>query len=354
MDHQQFETRKKDHIRQALLPQHQAGGLSGLDAVRLEHEALPDLNFEEVSLKAPFLDRPLSTPFFVSGMTAGHADAFEINRRLARVARARGWAMGVGSQRRDLEAFGSASADGGVIDQWKAFRQEFPDLVLFSNLGLSQLVGASLEAVRKVMDVLDADLLMIHLNALQEALQPEGTPQFKDGFKALERLVRQLGRPVGVKETGCGMSPATLRRLRDLGLAAVDVSGLGGTHWGRIEGARGGENTPQARAAQVFAHWGNPTVDSVRDARTALGDTESEIWASGGVRNGLDAAKCIALGAHRVGYAKPALEAVLVGEEQLDTWMAQQEFELRVALFCTGRATVADLRHAPVREVSRG
>lgn len=339
MDLPQFESRKRDHLQLALGAQSQTVGLSGLESVRIPHEALPDLDFDQITLELPFLDRGLATPFFVPGMTAGHPDAVEINRRIARLCAERGWIMGIGSQRRDLQS----ASDAGLED-WAAFRREFRELFLVSNLGISQVIQAPLEQVRRVVDALDADLLMVHLNPLQEVLQKEGTPQFAGALLALERLVRQLGRPVAIKETGCGFSAATLQRLKSLGLAAIDCSGLGGTHWGRIEGARGEAGSLQAQAAETFANWGVPTVDSVRGAALILGDTDTEIWASGGVRSGLDAAKLIWCGAHRVGAARPVLEHALQGEEQLSQWMQKQEFELKVALFCTGSARVVELR----------
>ena len=154
--------------------------------------------------------------------------------------------------------------------------------------------------------------------------------------------VLKSGQPVVIKETGCGFSAPTLMRLSEVGLTALDVSGLGGTHWGRVEGARAQPDGLQATAARTFANWGESTADSVISARENLRGVE--IWASGGVRSGLDAAKLIALGAHRVGYAQPALAAATAGAEVLDRWMEQQEFELKVALFCTGSATPQALR----------
>lgn len=340
MDFSQYESRKRDHIQLALQGQHQTTGFSGLDAVRIPHEALPDLDFEQITLERPFLDRALATPFFVPGMTAGHPDAVEINRRIARQCQERGWVMGVGSQRRDLNSEDTSAS----VEDWAAFRREFRDLLLVSNLGISQIIHAPLDQVRRVVDRLDADLLMVHLNPLQEVLQTEGTPQYAGSLLALERVVRQLGRPVAVKETGCGLSRSTLKRLRNLGLVAIDSSGLGGTHWGRIEGARAPQDSPQSRASQVFADWGVPTVESVLSAVQILKGTDTEIWASGGVRNGLDAAKLIWLGAHRVGLAKPILEHALTGEEKLGTFMQQLEFELKVALFCTGSVRVSELQ----------
>jgi isopentenyl-diphosphate delta-isomerase len=338
MDTMRFEARKVEHIQHSLDPSHQAKGLSGLDQLKLLHNALPEVDFQEIELSASCLGQHLPTPFYIAGMTAGHEKAFELNRMLALACQQRGWAMGVGSQRRDLESGSSAG-----LDQWKRLRDEVPNLVLMANLGISQLIHASIPRVKKVVDEIDAQALVVHTNALQEALQPEGTPHFKEGMTTLRRLCQEIGRPVVLKETGCGFAPQTLEKLANLRLAAVDVSGLGGTHWGRIEGARAEKHSLQAAAAQTFANWGVSTADSVRAAAQIL-PASTEIWASGGVRSGLDAAKLIALGAHRVGYAKPALEVAMRGAQDLRFWMELQEYELRVALFCTGSKNCNDLR----------
>jgi isopentenyl-diphosphate delta-isomerase len=281
-------------------------------------------------------------------MTAGHPDASKINRILAFACQAKGWSFGVGSQRRDLEAPGPGE-DGG-LDSWRNFREDAPSVNLFANLGLSQVITAKTDRIAKFVTEMGASAIAIHLNALQEALQLEGTPHFRGGLAAISRLCRELPIPVIVKETGCGFSHSTLSRLAETGIAAVDISGLGGTHWGRIEGTRAGENSIQGVASRAFAAWGEPTVDSVIAAREALAASPSaiEIWASGGVRSGVDAAKLIALGAHQVGYAKPALEKALevskTGADALIQWMELQEFELKVALFCTGSSSPRVLR----------
>lgn len=339
MDIEQFEERKRDHIRHALDPSHQAFGLTGLDRIHLVHDALPEINFDEIKLETACLGGLLPTPFFVAGMTAGHPDAKRINDALGRICEKRGWAMGIGSQRRQLDARAPGDCSSEI-------REKFPRLVLFANIGITQIISndskSMADSLRRLVNSTGAQALAVHVNSLQEALQPEGTPRFKGGFKALENLVFELGSPVILKETGCGFSAATLERLRGIGLAAVDVSGLGGTHWGRIEGTRAGANSVQSAVAETFANWGETTVDSVIAARANR--SAREIWASGGVRTGLDAAKLIALGADRVGFAQPALQAALAGEEALDHWMSVREYELKVALFCTGSANPQVLR----------
>lgn len=335
MDLEVFESRKRDHLHLALADQHQARGLSGLDRVHLRHEALPDLDFDEIDLSTSCFGHDLATPFYIAGMTAGHSGALKVNLGLAQMAEKRGWAMGLGSLRRDLEF-------PALIGEWEGFRERFPRLVFFANLGIAQVIVTPLERIQTLLDRTGAHALVIHLNALQEAIQPEGTPQFKGAYAQLQEICGTLNVPVIVKETGCGFSAETLMRLSQLGLAAVDVSGLGGTHWGRIEGSRAGRGSLEGQASVTFSMWGESTLDSLLAAKDGFRGNKGEIWASGGIRSGLDAARSIALGAHRVGYAQPALQAQANGI--LEEWMKQQEYELKVALFCTGSKTPAELR----------
>lgn len=331
-----FETRKADHLRLALDPAMEALGQSGLERVHLLHEALPELDFEEVTLDSPFWEYHAASPCFVSSMTAGHHKGEALNLTLARVSAARRWPMGLGSQRKEL-------TDPSAKEEWKRLRAAAPKAQLFSNLGLSQLIQTPVDKVLALVDALEAAALIIHTNPMQEALQPEGTPQFKGGLLALEKLCKSSPVPVILKETGCGFSEPTVRRLLSVGLAALDVSGYGGTHWGRIEGGRAAPDSPQALASRTFASWGENTLESLENAlRIRRG--KLEIWASGGIRSGLDAAKALALGADKVGFAKPALESALSGEEALDAWMTRVEFELKVALFCSGSASPEELR----------
>lgn len=334
----QFESRKRDHIELSLSAANQAEGLSGLDRVDLIHEALPDLNFDQILIQSRSLDLKLKTPFLVSSMTAGHGDSSRLNTILARAAESRGWKMGVGSQRREL-------GDKAAAQEWKQLRKAAPKVHLLGNLGLAQLIRTKISDVERLVDSLEASAMIIHLNALQECMQPEGTPQFKGGVKALKDLAKKLSVPVVVKETGCGISKSTLKRLKGLGLAAVDVSGLGGTHWGRIEGGRGSNDLLKSASA-TFANWGIATVDCVAAACTMKKDFE--VWASGGVRTGLDAAKLLAMGATTVGFAQPILEAALKGEGELDQRMALIEFELKTALFCTGASDLTRLQQKKV------
>ena len=322
-----FEKRKQDHIRIAMDPRTQASGLAGFDLIALVHEALPDLDFSEIDIRTNLLGQQLSSPIYISSMTAGHEKGELINTRLARLSQERNILMGVGSQRREL-------SDPDAVLEWQRIRKQAPKAKLIGNLGISQVIHSSVEQIEKLVFNLEAVGLFVHLNALQECLQPEGTPQFKGGLRAIENLVKKLSVPVIVKEVGCGISSSTLQRLSDIGVLLIDVSGMGGTPWGRIEGLRTEVQSQSYQAAEVFKNWGIPTVESVFMGRKTCPSVQ--IWASGGIRTGLDAAKMLAIGATAVGVAQPFLQAALLSEEALVQQLDQLEYELKVALFCTG------------------
>ncbi|WED44678.1 type 2 isopentenyl-diphosphate Delta-isomerase [Legionella cardiaca] len=339
-NYSQFEKRKQDHITLALLESNQASELNVLDSIVLAHEALPDLDFADIDIQSQRFGKIIEKPFLVSSMTAGHRDAININHNLIAACTQSKWAMGVGSQRREL-------TDKQAASEWQVLRQQFPDVTLFSNIGIAQVIGTPLEQLQRLTEALQAQALIVHCNPLQEAIQPEGTPQFKGCWHALAELVQKLAIPVIIKETGCGFSLPTLKRLNEIGVAAVDVSGLGGTHWGRIEGHRASEGSLQQKAAVTFRNWGIDTVQSVRNA-VSLSPC-FEVWGSGGVRHGLDAAKLFALGASSVGFAKPMLNAALQGAQSVYDLMTTIEYELKVAMFCTGSRILTELKEKACR-----
>lgn len=338
----QFENRKRDHIRIALDPRSQTEGQNGLDSIELIHEALPDLDFKEVDISTSFFfsgtSVPLSSPIFISSMTAGHDKGREINEALARLSDRRQILMGVGSQRREL-------TDSNAAEEWAQVRKQAPKAKLLGNIGISQLIKTPIDQIRRLIEATEALALFVHVNPLQEALQPEGTPNFKNSLQAIENLAKFAQIPVIVKEVGCGFSLETLKRLEGAGVFAVDVAGLGGTHWGRVEGYRSDEKELLHQVAQTFANWGVSTVQSVLNAQEAR--VSYEVWASGGVRNGLEVAKLLALGAKKVGIAKPFLEAALhesdASDEALENLLNRLELELKIALFCTGSKNVSEL-----------
>lgn len=333
-NYEQFEQRKQDHIKLALMPENQTAELSTFDGINLIHDALPDLNFDEISIKGSRFGQVVEKPFLISSMTAGHRRAKHINHNLIEACALNGWAMGVGSQRREL-------TDPKAAFEWQDLRRNFPQVSLYSNLGIAQLITTSLSEIQRLTDALHADALIIHCNPLQECMQPEGTTTYKGCWQALADLVKKLPIPIIVKETGCGFSHGTMVRLNEIGIAAIDVGGLGGTHWGRIEGHRAAHDPIRQRAAITFRNWGIDTVTSVKQA--AALNPSFEIWGSGGVVNGLNAAKLFALGATTIGYARPLLEAALESSEQVSLCMQTIEYELKVAMFCTGSRILSDL-----------
>ncbi|MYE07963.1 MAG: type 2 isopentenyl-diphosphate Delta-isomerase [Oligoflexia bacterium] len=322
-----FIRRKKDHISLSLKEENEAFGFSGFSLIQLVHSALPEMDFSEVDISTHFFEKKLATPFVVTGMTGGWKGSLEVNKRIARLCQKKGWIMGAGSQRRQI-------SDSDAGQEWQEVRKECPHLILIGNIGLSQLIQMELSKVEELVSSLRASAMVVHTNPLQEALQPEGTPQFKGGLSALCDLCKNLSVPVILKETGCGFSQNTLQDLSGIGLFAVDLSGYGGTHWGRIEGNRIDKEHFLYGIAEVFKDWGISTVDSLLFAEKV--NRDYEIWASGGIRNGCDAAKALALGANRIGLARPIIQSALQGDAALERTMSRLEYELRVALFCSG------------------
>ena len=329
-----FEQRKKTHFTLALKKSSQAAAGAGLERVHLIHEAVPDLNFNQISLGQTCLGSELKTPFFASSMTGGWEDSESFNLKLAKACERRSWAMGAGSQRGQLQNPAKAK-------EWQRIRKACPRLLLMGNIGLAQALTASLEEIESLAASLEAAAMIIHCNPLQEAIQKEGTPFFQGAFEKLKALAGEISVPLVIKETGCGFSGKTLDQLTGLGLKAVDMSGRGGTHWGRLEGARFPETDFRAGIGETFASWGLSTFDSLMYAREK--ERDFEIWASGGLRTGLDAAKALALGAKMAGFGQPLLKALKAGEKALDKTMARREYELKVCLFCTNSRNLKEL-----------
>ena len=330
-----FEKRKRDHFDLSLKEENQSFVNTGFDSLRLIHEALPDLNFEDVSISQTLFGQTLKAPFLVSSMTGGWEDSEDFNLKLAKACESHGWAMGIGSQRGQLE-------DSSKDKEWENIRKLCPNLMLFGNLGLSQVLKTSTKDIIKLVDSVKAQAMIIHCNPLQEAIQKEGTPQFQGAVEVLKKLVKEIPVPIIIKETGCGFSEQTLDRLTGLGLAAVDVSGLGGTHWGKLEGDRFSEDDFRFSIGETFKSWGVSTLESLFYGLKNKRDYD--LWASGGLRTGLDAAKALAVGAKMVGFAYPILKALNISEEALDRYMSLLEYELKVSLFCTGSKNIKDLQ----------
>ena len=330
-----FEERKKNHLFFSLKDESQSKSSSGFDLIQLNHCSLPELDLDEVSISQNWREHSLKTPFFISSMTGGWSESLSFNLKLAKACERRSWIMGVGSQRGQL-------IEKEKAKEWEKIRKTCPKAVLLGNLGLAQLIKSSPEQVLPLIESLSAQGMIIHLNPLQEALQKEGTAQFKGGLKALEKLVQYSPVPVIVKETGCGFSKKVLDDLNGLGLAVVDLSGMGGTHWGRIEGLRYKKQDSFFGIGESFSKWGVSTVQSLFYSREKLRDYE--IWASGGLKTGVSACKALAMGAGFVGFGQRILKALNEGEKVLDQLMFRLEYELKVSLFCTGSSSIKELQ----------
>ncbi|MDO9587945.1 MAG: type 2 isopentenyl-diphosphate Delta-isomerase [Brevundimonas sp.] len=333
--------RKDQHLDVILSGRGRHGRDSGLDAVRFVHEALPDLDHAKIDLGADFLGRRLKAPLLISAMTGGPKRAEAINARLAEAAQQLGIALAVGSQRAALEAGGAPGLD-------MALRLKAPDTPILANIGAAQLTqGFGVDAARRVLDMIAADALVVHLNPLQEACQPEGDRDWWGVGAALEALVKALGAPVVVKETGAGMSGVTARRLFEMGVAAIDVAGAGGSNWATVEGERAEAEADKAHAA-AFADWGIPTATAIAEVRAAC--PKAVVIGSGGVRDGVDAARAIRLGADMVGQATGVLAAATVSTEAVIEHFQTVIRQMRTVCFCTGSANLTALRKAPLQD----
>lgn len=325
--------RKLEHIELALDRRIQLEGRF-FDVWAFEHQALPEIRLEDIDLEVDFLGRRLRAPLLVSCMTGGTEDARRINRNLALAAERTGIALGVGSQRKALES--PETADTFEV------RSAAPTVPLIGNLGAVQLnYGMGSEACRRAIEMIGADALALHLNPLQEAIQPEGQCDFRGLLAKIGEVVENLGAPVIVKEIGCGLAGSTGRALRGVGVEWVDTAGLGGTSWARIEAAR----KRDLPLGELFADWGVPTPDSIRALAAIDG---LRVIGSGGVRSGLDVAKALAMGAEVVGLAQPFLGPALESADAVVVRIERVIDELRIAMFCTGAADVRALRDAPL------
>jgi isopentenyl-diphosphate Delta-isomerase len=312
---------------------------TGFEGIEFEHCALPELDMAAIDLSARFLGRRLSAPFLISSMTGGPAKAMVVNENLARAAKRLGIAFAVGSQRVAVET----GETGGLH---KRLRDLVGDMPLLSNFGAAQLHGGSgLDLARRVVDMIGADALIIHMNPLQEAVQHGGNRNWSGLLAELEKVVAHIGVPVIAKEVGCGISPTLARRLWDSGVGIIDVAGAGGTSWAAVE-ARRSPDASSRRIAETFRDWGIPTARALIDVRAAC--PEATVIASGGIKTGLDAAKAIRLGADLVGQAAGVLAAALESEEAVVGHFADRFTELRIACFCTGSASLGELRRAPL------
>ncbi|RME70965.1 MAG: type 2 isopentenyl-diphosphate Delta-isomerase [Planctomycetota bacterium] len=335
--------RKADHIRICRDEDVRSENVTtGFARWRLPHDALPELDKREIELRTELFGRPLAAPLLISCMTGGSELARRINERLARAAQRFGIALGLGSGRALL-------VDPSLRDTF-AVRPLCPDVPLLANLGAVQLnYGVGLDDCRRLVELLEADALVLHLNPLQEAVQPEGDVDFRGLRDKIARLAEALEVPVILKEVGNGLGAGLARWAASTAIAGLDTAGTGGTSWARVESYRAGDSVLE-RLGRSFSGWGVPTAQSVLACRAALPDRL--VIASGGIRNGIEAAKAIALGADLVGIARPFLQAASESEPALADEITLVIEQLRVAMFCSGCRDLAALRRLELEPVA--
>ncbi len=326
-------SRKREHLEICCSRPIEAGD-AGFSDVRLVHSALPECDMDRIDLRTRFLDTTLGSPLFIAAMTGGHPDTTEVNRLLARAAETYGLAMGVGSQRAALE-------DPTLEESFSVVREEAPHAFLCANLGIIQLRDHGIEWAERAIEMIDAQAIAVHLNPLQEAIQPEGDHDAGGCLEALRHLCEGSKVPVIVKETGSGISRAVAGDLWGAGASAIDIGGWGGTSWAAVECLRASDST-LADLGEAFLDWGIPTVVSLAEVQ----GTGGPIIATGGVRSGIDIAKAVALGATLGGMALPLLKPAMQSESSLFAAIEAVHRQLRVAMFLTGSATVQDLGRA--------
>lgn len=332
-----LEKRKDAHLDVVLEQDVGSGGAAlGLGRYTLEYDALPEVDLDEIDLSVEVFGKRLSAPLVVGAMTGGTDRAGRINRILARAAARVGVGMALGSQR--------AMIVKPELTETFVVRDVAPDLpLLFGNVGAVQLnYGVGADEIQRALQAVGADALNLHLNPLQEAVQPEGDTRFSGLLGGIAKLAEQLEQPVLLKEVGAGISEKTAAKIAALPVAGVEVAGTGGTSWAKVESFRAPERSAQAEVGRRLAGFGVPTADSIRFCRSAMG--ERVVVGSGGLRTGMDMAVALALGADVTALAKPLLEAASVSEEAAVHALETLIYELKVICFCTGARNIAELR----------
>lgn len=334
--------RKMDHIR-ICLEKDIESKYRPFDDIVLIHKALPEISESEIDTGCSFVGKKIRAPIIISAMTGGHPDTKEINMNLAMAAQEMGIAMGVGSQRAALE-------DSRQMDTFSAVRDAAPDIPIIGNIGAAQIRRSGPEVIERLAEMIDADAIAIHLNFLQESIQPEGD---KDASGVLDSIKSAAtgGIPIIVKETGAGISRETAAEIVKAGVKIIDVSGVGGTSWSGVEAYRAGEakDFESEKMGRLFWSWGIPTPVSIIECKRS----GAQVISSGGVRSGLDVAKSLALGASLAGTALPALEPATRGSCFVLNTMKAYIRALKISMFLTGCKDLADLEKIPFASFGR-
>lgn len=336
-DIQLIKQRKKDGIEIPLHKDVQAKTTTTLlEHVRLVHNALPELDYDEIDLSTTFLGHRFSAPIIIDSMTGGTDEATIINGRLGELAEKFGFGMGLGSQRAGLKSEELAAT-------YSVARRNAPNAFLIANIGGAQLAkGLSIDEARKIVKMIRANALVVHLNSLQELVQPEGEPKYRGVLSKISELAKAMDVPVMVKEVGAGISREVAVKLEMAGVSAINVAGAGGTSWAGVEKLRAdsANDSLKQHLGELFWDWGIPTAASLIEAKRAV---KLPLVASGGLRNGLEAAKCIALGASMVGMAYPFLKAAAKSKEDLESFARTVIAELQSTMFLVGAKNIPAL-----------
>lgn len=340
-DNSVLPSRKADHIKINLQEDVSSSLDAGFDKFQFVHNALPEIDLNKIDTGTEVFGRKLKAPVLISSMTGGTSEAFDINQKLARNAQKFGLAMGLGSQRAALE--------NPELAYSYQIRDVAPDILLFANLGAVQLnYTYTVEHCLRAVDMVRADALFLHLNSIQEALQPEGDTNFSGLLHKIEQVCKRLTVPVIVKEVGWGISGNVARQLRDAGVQGIDVAGAGGTSWSQVEYYRINDENKK-RLALDFRNWGISTLESLIEINKEVPGLLN--FASGGIRNGLDIAKSIRLGASLAGIAGLYLRAAAKSEDELDRLSEYLIEGLRISMFGTGCRTISDLKSARIKKL---
>ena len=328
-----IDQRKADHIKINLEQDVRSALTNGLENYRFIHEALPELDLSRIDSSLSLFGKKLHSPILISSMTGGTSEAETINLRLAEAAQECGIAMGVGSQR--------AAIENPEKESTFQVRRVAPDILLFANLGAVQFnYGYGIDQCRRAVDMIQADALYLHLNPVQEAVQDAGDTNFEGLAKKIEEVCKKIEVPVIAKEVGWGISERSAKLLADCGVQAIDVAGAGGTSWSQVEMHRAPDEFTRQLAA-TFVGWGIPTAESILNVKRAVPGTL--IFASGGIKDGLDIAKCIALGATLGGMASQFLKAAAVSTEKAVEMMKLTKRQIEVTMFAAGVGTLEGL-----------
>ena len=334
MQQDQTIKRKSQHLDIALNENVESGLTTGFESFHFKHCALPEINFNEIDTTTTFLGKPIQAPLLISSMTGGTELAFKVNKHLATAAEKRGWVMAVGSTR--------AGVENQKVAHTFQIRKYAPSIPILTNLGAVQLnLGYGVEEARHSVEMVQADALILHLNGLQEVFQKEGDTDFSDLLKKIEKLCSDIEVPVGVKEVGWGIDGPTAQKLFNAGVSFVDVAGAGGTSWVQVEKYRL-EDQVKREAAEAFVDWGIPTAICLQEA-VAM-NPDKTILASGGLRNGVDVAKALALGASLGGFGRSLLRGAFESSDAVQQVLGRIEFELRTAMFAIGAHTLDELK----------